>query len=113
MAASAKVIPLSSPAQPIPTSRPVAQTHLSNILELRREIEILEAQVQAAENEVRAALESGAPVEPGLLRAFLKTIERRSVAWKAVCERELGEDYCRRVLTATRPDTFTRLVVEA
>ena len=38
-------------------------------------------------------------------------MERRSVAWKAVVERELGEDYARRVLAATKPETYVSLAV--
>jgi len=52
-------------------------------------------------------------VEDGLFRAFLKTTERRSVAWKSIVERELGEGYANRVLAATKPDKFTTLVVSA
>ncbi len=53
------------------------------------------------------------PVESGLLRAFLKIIERRSVPWKQVVERKLGVDYAKRVLASTKPDRFTHLVVAA
>jgi hypothetical protein len=35
------------------------------------------------------------------------------VSWKSVVERELGEDYAKRVLAATKPDTYTHLVVTA
>jgi hypothetical protein len=35
------------------------------------------------------------------------------VSWKSVVERELGEDYAKRVPAATKPDTYTHLVVTA
>ncbi len=96
---------------PQPTT--VNQAQLAHIVWLRQQVEQTKAKLEQAEAALRATLDAGAPVEPGLLRAFLKTIERRSVAWKAVVERELGEDYAKRVLAATKPETFTHLVVEA
>lgn len=102
--------------QAVPFRKPieeVPQPRLAHILELRQSIQRLQAELEQAEGEVQTALEAGCPVEPGLLRAFLKTVERRSVAWKAVVERELGEDYAKRVLAATRPEQYTHLVVTA
>lgn len=113
MASASKSIPFAVPTQAVPAVRSIQQQDLARILELRREIETLEADLKAAEESVREQLEVGASVESGLFRAFLKTTERRSVAWKGVVERELGEDYAKRVLAATKPDTFTHLVVEA
>lgn len=113
MSATAKSIPFVLPAQAVHPVEPVTQSALVRILELRQEIALLESEAEAQQNVVRAQIEAGAPVEPGLLRAFLKTTERRSVQWKVVCERELGEEYARRVLAATKPDTFTNLVVTA
>lgn len=113
MASATKSIPFVLPAQAVPTVEPVTQSALGRILELRQEIAMLEAEAEAQQSVVRAQIEAGAPVEPGLLRAFLKTTERRSVQWKAVCERECGEEYCKRVLAGTKPDTFTNLVVTA
>jgi hypothetical protein len=110
--ATAKVIPFDSPAQFIPAVQSVSQRRLAQILELRHRIESLEAELETAEASVRSQLEIDAAVEPGLLKAFLKTLERRSVSWKAVCERELGEKYCTRVLAATKPSTTVSLVVE-
>jgi hypothetical protein len=113
MASAKQSIPFVVPAQHVPAVCSIPQQELARILELRQEIALLEAEAEAQQNAVRAQLEAGASVEPGLLRAFLKTTERRSVQWKAVCERELGEEYARRVLAATKPDTFTNLVVTA
>ncbi len=91
----------------------IPQGQLGRILWLKREIERLDAELKQAEEVVRTGLETGATVEPGLLEAFLKTYERRSVAWKAVVERELGPAYAKRVLAATQPETYVSLVVTA
>ncbi len=80
-----EVVPLNQPTEVI------TQDQLAEILLLRQSVKQLQAELRRAEAEVRSALEAGAPVEPGILQAVLKTIERRSVAWKQVCERELGE----------------------
>ena len=113
MASAGKSIPFVVPAQPVPAVRLIPQQELARILELRREIDMLEADLKAAEQSVRDQLDCGASVESGLFQAYLKSTERRSVAWKSVVERELGEDYAKRVLAATKPDTFTTLVVSA
>ena len=102
-----QVVPFRQPTESI------TQTELSLLLSLKARARELESQIQENEELLKTRFASGAEVESGLLRAFLKTIERRSVAWKAVVERELGEDYARRVLAATRPDTFTHLIVTA
>jgi hypothetical protein len=113
MATAIKSIPFVVPTQPVPSIRSIPQQDLARILELRRDIETLEADLKSAEQSIHEQLEAGASVESGLFQAYLKTTERRSVSWKGVVERELGEDYARRVLAATKPDTFTHLVVEA
>jgi hypothetical protein len=113
MASASKSIPFAVPAQPLRSVQSVTQDQLAAIINLRQQIETLEKQLGEAQADVQSALEAGASVEPGRFRTSLKTIERRSVAWKAICERELGEPYCARVLAATRPDTFTHLVVTA
>jgi hypothetical protein len=68
-------------------------------------------QVEAAKESVRSRLEMGAGVQHGTFFAYLKKMERRSVAWKTVVERELGKGYARRVLAATRPDKFRLLII--
>lgn len=113
MASAKQSIPFVVPAQPVPVARSIPQHELARILELRRDIEQLEADLKSAEQAVRGQIEAGAAVESGLFRAYLKTTERRSVAWKAVVERECGPDYAARVLAATKPDTTTQLVVTA
>lgn len=102
-----QVVPFRKPVEKIP------QPKLAHIVDLRRSIQELQAELEQVEGEVQAALESGAPVEPGVLRAFLKECERRCVPWKQVVERELGEEYAKRVLAATRPERYVHLVVTA
>jgi hypothetical protein len=97
----------------LPIPSPIGQDELGHILEMRRQREALDEQIKESETAVRAALEAGAVVEDGVFRAYLKPGERRSVAWKAIVERELGEGYANRVLAATKPDKFTTLVVSA
>ena len=102
--------------QPVPFRKPtetIPQTKLEAILALKRSIRDLESELESAETEVKASLQAGAIPEEGLFRAFLKVSERRSVPWKQVVERELGKAYAKRVLTATKPDRFTHLVVSA
>ena len=106
--ATQKVTPLPSPEQ-VPES--ITQGQLGRVVWLRREIERLQTELKRAKETVRLALEAGAPVEPGMLQAVLKTVQHRSVAWKAVVERELGEDYARRVLPATSHETYVSLAV--
>jgi hypothetical protein len=91
----------------------IAQDELCHILSMRQQIEAIETKLKEAETAVRCALESGVEVETGIFKASLKTAERRNVGWKSIVERELGEDYARRVLAATKPDTYTSLIVSA
>ena len=109
--ATQKVIPIAVPSQ-VPAEN-ISQLELTALCSLRKRAEQLEEEIANAETSIRARLEAGADVEAGLLRAFLKITERKNVSWKSVVERELGEDYARRVLAATKPDTYTSLVVSA
>ena len=102
--------------QAVPFQQPtgtITQEKLAYVLTLRGEIAERKKALEEAETEVQAALEDSVPIQPGLLRAFLKIIERRSVPWKQVVERKLGVDYAKRVLAGTKPDRFTHLVVTA
>ena len=102
--------------QAVPFRKPIdtiTQEKLAYILTLKGEIAERKKALEETEAEVQAALEDSVPVQPGLLRAFLKIIERRSVPWKQVVERKLGVDYAKRVLAGTKPDRFTHLVVAA
>jgi hypothetical protein len=111
--ATQRVPALQFPSQPSPKVEPVTQDRLAEIIMLRQQIESLEKQLGEAQTDVKAALESGAEVESGLFRAFLKITERTNVSWKSIVERELGEDYAKRVLAATKPDKYKNLVVTA
>jgi len=91
----------------------ISQEEIAHICELRRQMAALDERLKEAEIAVRGALESGADVEPGIFHAHLKVTERRSVAWKAVCERELGEAFCTRVLAATKPESYSTLQIGA
>ena len=102
--------------QAVPFQQPtgtITQEKLAYILTLKGEIQERKKALEETETEVQAALEDSVPVESGLLQAFLKTIERRSVPWKQVVERKLGVDFAKRVLAGTKPDKFTHLVVTA
>ncbi len=102
--------------QAVPFKQPtgtITQEKLAYILTLKGEIAERKKALEETEAEVQAALEDSLPVESGLLRAFLKTVERRSVPWKQVVERKLGVDFAKRVLAGTKPDRFTHLVVTA
>ncbi len=102
--------------QAVPFRKPtevITQEKLAYVLTLKGEIAERKKELEQVETEVQAALEDSVPVQPGLLRAFLKIIERRSVPWKQVVERKLGVEYAKRVLAGTKPDKFTHLVVTA
>jgi hypothetical protein len=112
--ATQRVPALQFPSQPSPKKvERVTQGRLAEIITLRQQIEDLEKQLGEAQTDVKSALEAGAAVEPGIFRASLKTTERTNVSWKSVVERELGEDYAKRVLSATKPDKYVHLVVTA
>lgn len=112
--ATQRVSAFQFPSQPSPKkAERVTQDRLAEIIMLRQQIESLEKQLGEAQTDVKAALESGAEIEPGIFRASLKITERTNVSWKSVVERELGDDYTRRVLAATKPDKYTHLVVTA
>jgi hypothetical protein len=101
--------PQSVPAKPAV----ITQDRLTHFLALQQRIEALEVERNQIETELRSSLDTGAAVEPGIFRAYLKTTERRNVSWKEVVERQLGKSYAKRVLAATKPDPITRLIVEA
>jgi hypothetical protein len=111
--ATQRVPALQFPSQPSPKVEAVTQDRLAEIITLRQQIESLEKQRGEAQTDVKAALESGADVEPGLFRASLKVTERTNVSWKSIVSRELGEDYARRVLASTKPDKYVNLIVTA
>jgi hypothetical protein len=101
-----------------PASRAITQLELTVLLSLRGRLSQIEEQVEAAEQSIKARLESGASLEPGDHRAELKENFRRNVSWKDVVVRLAerlkldGEAYCARVLASTKPTKTTALVVE-
>jgi hypothetical protein len=105
------VTPHAIPFPVVNSTNRISQVNLTHIIELRRQIGLLESSLTVAESEVKIALEAGTEVEVGLFRASLKVTKRRNVSWKNVVERELSEDYAARVLAATHPDSYASLEV--
>jgi len=110
--ATQQTVPYSLSVVPFPAPNTITQLELTALLSLRGRLHQLETQVEAAEQSIKDRLEKGVVVEEGDHTALLTENSRRNVAWKSVVERELGEDYARRVLAATKPDVYTKLVVE-
>jgi hypothetical protein len=96
----------------MPTKQ-ISQKSLCDYLLAKKKHDELAEKLRAKEKEFQDALGSGAVVAGGVLTAFIKTWERRDVSWKAVVEREIGEEYAKRVLAATQPQKYSKLVVEA
>lgn len=106
-----QVVPIpEARVQPLPQ---ITQAALSYVATLRQQLDETKAKLTEAEASVKEALAQGVPVQHGTLKAVLKVVERRTVAWKEVVVRKLGEAYAKRVLAATRPTKFTRLIVSA
>lgn len=93
------------------TIRTVSQLELESIARMKRDIELAEVAVKDAEARVMGALQSGAMIEPGVRVAEIKLSERRNVSWKDVVIRLKGDGYVSQVLSHTKPDVSTRLVV--
>ncbi len=92
-------------------SHSISQFQLAHYATLANQIEALKAEQSALEHQLTASLDSGAVVEPGNHTAKLRTTERRNVSWKKVVIRLKSEGYANKVLSATKPTTYTRLVV--
>ena len=95
----------------MPTKK-ITQKSLSRLIQRRKHLEDIKAEIKTAEESLLASLKGGAAVESGLLTARLNNWERRNVAWKQVLIREKGEEFCERVFNATRPDKYETLVAE-
>jgi len=80
-------------------SHSISQFQLGRYATLANQIEALKAEP------------IGATVEAGARSASLKTCERRSVSWRSVVERLKGTGYASRILSCTKPTTYTKLVV--
>jgi len=110
-----------SPVVQFPQSVPaveITQQELVDLIEARNVFAQLEAKVESLESAIKARLEAGAAVQPGVHVAQLKTSSRRNVAWKDVVMRLAerlklnGEAYYARVLAATKPSTTVSLDVK-
>jgi hypothetical protein len=103
---------------PFPAPQAITQLELTALLSLRGRLSQIEEQVEAAEQSIKARLETGASLEPGDHRAELKENFRRNVSWKDVVVRLAerlkmdGEAYCAKVLSSTKPSRSVSLVVE-
>jgi len=95
----------------LPQSNQITQFDLTRYVTIANQIETLKAEQSALEYQLTTALANGAEVESGTHRANLKTTERRNVSWRSVVERLKGEGYARRVLSATKPKQYTKLIV--
>ena len=89
----------------------ITQFDLARYATLANQIDALKAEQAVLEQDLRFALANGATVERGTHLASLKTTERRNVSWRSVVERLKGEGYARRVLSATKPKQYTKLIV--
>ena len=62
----------------------ISQFQLARYATLPNQLEALKAEQSALQEQLIAALSSGASVEVGARSASLKTCERRSVSWRSV-----------------------------
>lgn len=118
---AASIVPSPQQVQTIPLKEEaqITQVQLTRVIGLRNSIALLKARLEGAEEEVRAALESGANVEPGVHVASLQESFRRSVCWRAVAEKLAirlfgngrGAVYCENVLQHTAPSRSVNLIV--
>jgi hypothetical protein len=103
---------------PFPAPQAITQLELTAFLSLRGRLHQLEEQVEAAEQFIKARLETGASLEPGDHRAEFKENFRRNVSLKDVVVRLAerlkldGEAYCAKVLSSTKPTRTVSLVIE-
>ena len=70
--------------QSVPAVEPITQLELELFLSLRNRLKQLESQVAAEEATLKARLELGATIDPGVHVAELKESFRRNVSWKDV-----------------------------
>ncbi len=89
----------------------VTQFDLKRHVSLSNQIDALKQELSKLEQTLTASLARGAEVEPGAHTAQLKTSERRNVSWKDVVIRLKGSGYVSRILSCTKPKTYTKLVV--
>ncbi len=90
----------------------ITQKTLAHFATLVNQIETLNAEMKELKGDLVDSLNKGVKVEDGPRIAKLTPVEKRSVSWKEVVIRELGKVYAGRVLAATKPFTFFKLVVK-
>ena len=95
----------------LPQSNQITQFDLTRYVTIANQIDALKAEQSVLEHQLITSLGSGAAVEPGNHTAKLRTTERRNVSWKKVVIRLKSEGYANKVLSATKPTTYTKLVV--
>ena len=89
----------------------LTQFDLARYVTMANQIDVLKGEQSALEQQLITSLDRGCKVEPGSHTAQLKTSERRNVSWKAVVIRLKGTGYASRILSCTKPKTYTKLVV--
>ncbi len=89
----------------------ITQFDLERYVTMANQIDALKAAQSVLEQQLITSLGSGAVVEPGNHTAKLRTTEPRNVSWKKVVIRLKSEGYANKVLSATKPTTYTKLVV--
>lgn len=89
----------------------ITQKTLARFTTLRNEIEALTAEFKTIKGDLIAQLEEGISVQKGERVAELKAYERRIVPWKDVVIRLKSEGYADKVLAATKPEPYVKLVV--
>lgn len=90
----------------------ITQKTLARFTSLRNQIEALKDEYQEIKEDLIAQLEDGSQVQKGERVALLQEYERRIVAWKDVVIRLKSEGYANKVLAATKPVGYTKLVVK-
>ncbi len=89
----------------------ITQKTLAEFATLRNQIEKLQKEFTTIKESLIEALAEGSQVQKGERVALLQEYERRSVAWKDVVIRLKSEGYAAKVLAATKPVPFVKLVV--
>ena len=99
-------------------SHEVAQQSLINILNQRQKVSGLEktlkdekARLQAAEDQVIAALGEGTPIAHGQRAASVKTTSRRTVAWKQEFITRLGKPLADKLTAEVEPTVYKKLEI--